>query len=84
MAVYKIAEVRIAVKLGEAVVKILTRMDEIEKKLGKCEKNIAISGLEYVAFDTSRSEKTSMSKKPAFEAQVGGKDDKKDKFSCSC
>lgn len=51
-----------AVKIGEAVVKVLTRINELEKKLLKLEKNFTISGMEFGAISKPQSIDTSIFK----------------------
>ncbi|WP_371806373.1 hypothetical protein [Candidatus Lokiarchaeum ossiferum] len=53
------------VKLGEVLVKIMKRIDVIEEKMTKIEKNLAITGIEYGGFSTSSSARTSSIQSPS-------------------
>ncbi|UYP45768.1 hypothetical protein NEF87_002053 [Candidatus Lokiarchaeum ossiferum] len=53
------------VKLGEVLVKIMKRIDALEEKIAKVEKNLTITGIEYGAFSTSSSARTSSIQSPS-------------------
>lgn len=66
------------VKLGEALVKVLTQINALENKLAKLEKNLAVSGVEYGAFGNSRSANTSPIHSPLIEKENVKDDIKKE------